>query len=85
VALLSHPQGAAIGQFLNQHLDPILVHLVAYYAGLQRVTPEWYWRDSRLSRSRNHRSDTRLGRAALVWATIGGADRPQLRASPMAV
>ena len=26
-ALLNHPQGAAIGQFLNQHLDRILVHL----------------------------------------------------------
>ena len=39
VTLRSHPQGAAIGQFLNEHLDRILVHLVAYYAGLQRVTP----------------------------------------------
>jgi transposase-like protein len=39
VALLSHPQGAAIGQYLNQHLDRILVHLVAYYAGLQCVRP----------------------------------------------
>ena len=68
--MLSHPQGAAIGQFLNQHLDRILVHLVAYYAGLSRVTPEWYWRDFRLrlSRGRNHRSDLRLERAALVWA-----------------
>jgi transposase-like protein len=87
VALLSHPQGAAIGQFLNQHLDRILVHLVAYYAGLQRVTPEWYWRDFRLrlSRGRNHGSDQRLERAALVWATIGGANRPQLRTRPMEV
>jgi len=41
VTLRRHPQGAAIGQFLNEHLDQILVHLVAYYAGLQRVTPEW--------------------------------------------
>ena len=41
VILRSHPQGAAIAQFLNEHLDRILVHLVAYYAGLQRVTPEW--------------------------------------------
>ncbi len=87
VVLLSHPQGAAIGQFLNVHLDHILVHLVAYYAGLQRVTPEWYWRDFRLrlSHGRNHGSDTRLERAALVWATIGSANRPQFRARPMEV
>jgi len=70
VILRSHPQGAGISQFLNAHLDRILVHLVAYYAGLQRVTPEWYWRDFRLrlSRRRNHGSDPRLERAALVWA-----------------
>lgn len=68
--LLAHPQGAAIGNFLNAQLDQLLVHLVAYYAGLQRVTPEWYWRDFRLrlSRGRNHGSDLRLERAALVWA-----------------
>jgi len=70
VTLRSHPQGAASAQFLNKHLDRLLVHLVAYYAGLQRVTPEWYWRDFRLrlSRGRNHGSDPRLERAALVWA-----------------
>jgi len=82
-----YPQGAAIGQFLNVHLDRILVHLVAYYAGLQRVTPEWQWRDFRLrlSHGRNHRSDHRLERAALVWATIGSANRPQFRARPVEV
>jgi hypothetical protein len=81
VALLSHPQGAAIGQFLDQHLDRILVHLVAYYAGLSRVTPEWYWRDFRLrlSRGRNHRSDQRLERAALVWAIYHNFEPAQWR------
>jgi hypothetical protein len=81
LALLSHPQGAAIGQFLNQHLDRILVHLVAYYAGLSRVTPEWYWRDFRLrlSRGRNHRSDLRLERAALVWAIYHNFEPAQWR------
>jgi len=81
VALLSHPQGAAIGQFLNEQLDRILVHLVAYYAGLQRVTPEWYWRDFRLrlSRGRNHRSDQRLERAALVWAIYHNFEPAQWR------
>jgi transposase-like protein/ribosomal protein L18E len=81
VALLSHPQGAAIGQFLNQHLDRILVHLVTYYAGLSRVTPEWYWRDFRLrlSRGRNHRSEIRLERAALVWAIYHNFEPAQWR------
>jgi hypothetical protein len=81
VALLSHPQGAAIGQSLNQHLDRILVYLVAYYAGLSRVTPEWYWRDFRLrlSRGRNHRSDIRLEHAALVWAIYHNLEPAQWR------
>lgn len=81
VALLSHPQGAAIGQFLNEQLDRILVHLVAYYAGLPRVTPEWYWRDFRLrlSHGRNHRSDQRLERAALVWAIYHNFEPAQWR------
>jgi transposase-like protein len=81
LALLSHPQGAAIGQFLNLQLDRILVHLLSYYSGLQRVTPEWYWRDFRLrlSRGRNHRSDQRLERAALVWAIYHNFEPAQLR------
>ena len=68
--LLGHPLGATIGKLLNEQLDRVLVHLLDYYRGLQRVTPEWYWRDfrMRLSHGRNHRSDQRLERAALVWA-----------------
>jgi hypothetical protein len=68
--LLGHPLGATLGQLLNAQLDRLLVHLLAYYRGLPRVTPEWYWRDFRLrlSRGRNHRSEQRLERAALVWA-----------------
>jgi len=80
-ALLAHPQGTAIGRFLNDHLDQILVHLVAYDAGLQRVTPAWYWRDCRLrlSRGRNHGSDLRLERAALVWAIYHDFEPAQWR------
>jgi hypothetical protein len=80
-ALRAHPQGAAIGRFLNDHLDQILVHLVAYDAGLQRVTPAWYWRDCRLrlSRGRNHGSDLRLERAALVWAIYHDFEPAQWR------
>ncbi len=68
--LREHPQGARMGHILNVQLDRILVHLVPYCQGLQRVAPEWCWRDFRLrlSRGRNHGSEQRLERAALVWA-----------------
>jgi hypothetical protein len=70
VKLREHPQGGKIGHILNLQLDHILAHLVSYYQGMQRVAPEWCWRDFRLrlSRGRNHGSDQRLERAALVWA-----------------
>ena len=52
-----------------EHLDAALVYLNRYNEGLVRVGPEWLWRDFRLrvSRGRNHGSDERLERAALVW------------------
>jgi len=79
--LLGHPLGATIGQLLNQQLDRVLVHLLDYYRGLQRVTPEWYWRDFRLrlSHGRNHGSDPRLERAALVWAIYHNFEPAQWR------
>jgi len=79
--LLGHPLGATIGQLLNAQLDRVLVHLLDYYRGLQRVTPEWYWRDFRLrlSHGRNHRSDQRLERAALVWAIYHNFEPAQWR------
>lgn len=79
--LLGHPLGASIGKLLNEELDRVLVHLLDYYRGLQRVTPEWYWRDFRLrlSRGRNHRSDQRLERAALVWAIYHNFEPAQSR------
>ena len=44
--------------------------LKRYNRGLLRVSPAGCWRDFRLrlSHSRNHGSDPRLERAALVWA-----------------
>jgi transposase-like protein len=80
-ALLGHPLGATIGQLLNAQLDRVLVHLLDYYRGLHRVTPEWYWRDfrHRLSHGRNHRSDQRLERAALVWAIYHNFEPAQWR------
>jgi hypothetical protein len=81
VTLRSHPQGAAIAQFLTEHLERLLVHLLAYDAGRQRVTPEWYWRDVRLrlSRGRQHGADRRLERAALVWAIYHDFEPAQWR------
>jgi transposase-like protein len=79
--LLGHPLGATLGQLLNEQLDRVLVHLLDYYRGLQRVTPEWYWRDFRLrlSHGRNHRSEQRLERAALVWAIYHNFEPAQWR------
>lgn len=70
LTLSKHPLADKITKALNHHLDRLLLHTVDYCQGLQRVTPEWFWRDFRLrlSRGRNHRSDQRLERAALVWA-----------------
>ena len=70
LALREHPWGAHLVQTLTEQWDRLLVYLLDYYRGLQRVGPEWYWRDFRLrlSRGRNHGSDPRLERAALVWA-----------------
>ena len=79
--LLGHPLGATLGKLLNEQLDRVLVHLLNYYQGLPRVTPEWYWRDFRLrlSHGRNHRSDQRLERAALVWAIYHNFEPAQWR------
>jgi transposase-like protein len=80
-ALLGHPLGATIGQLLTEQLDRVLVHLLDYYRGLPRVSPEWCWRDfrHRLSHGRNHRSDQRLERAALVWALYHNFEPAQWR------
>ena len=69
-ALGLHPLGAKLAQHLDREFDQLLAHLVDYYKDLQRVAPEWCWRDfrQRLSRGRNHGSDARLERAMLVWA-----------------
>lgn len=68
--LAAHPLGTALATALGGVLDAALVPTLAYHDGLVRVGPEWCWRDFRLrlSRGRNHRTDDRLARAALVWA-----------------
>jgi len=68
--LKAHRWGAELARTLTANLDAALVHRQDYNRGLMRVAPEWLWRDFRLrlSRGRNHGSDQRLQRAALVWA-----------------
>jgi len=80
-ALRGHPQGAGIGKQLNVQLDQILAHRMPYCQGLQRVSPEWYWRDfrQRLSHGRNQRTDQRLERATLVWAIYHNFEPAQRR------
>ena len=66
---------------LGEHLDAVLVHLLAYNRGLLRVGPEWLWRDFRLrlSHGRNQGSSARLERAALVWAIYRNFEPAQKR------
>jgi transposase-like protein len=81
VQLLAHPYGRAVGTQLTQLMDRLLVYQMDYCDGLQRVSPEWYWRDFRLrlSRGRNHRSAQRLERAALLWAVYHNFEPAQWR------
>ncbi len=68
--LAAHRLGDRLAEMLRRDLEKLLVYQMRYNEGLLRVTPEWVWRDFRLrlSRGRNHGSDLRLERAALVWA-----------------
>lgn len=79
--LRAHPHGEALGQQLTHILDRLLVYRMAYCRGLQRVSPEWYWRDFRLrlSHGRNHRSEERLERAAVLWALYHNFEPAQWR------
>jgi transposase-like protein len=68
--LAAHPQGSGLARRLREVLDEALIHLLPSHQGLSRIGPEHLWRDFRLrlSHGRNHGSDERLERAALVWA-----------------
>ena len=67
--LKAHPRGARLAQKVNEQLDRLLYPLLPDHAGLSRIGPEWLWREFRLrlSRGRNHGTEQRLERAALVW------------------
>ncbi len=79
--LKAHQLGGKLAALLEEHLDAAMVYLLDFNRGLARVSPEWYWRDFRLrlSHGRNHRSDERLERAALVWAIYRNFEPAQRR------
>ena len=79
--LKAHELGGKLATLLDEHLDAAMVYLLEYNRGLIRVSPEWYWRDFRLrlGHGRNHRSDERLERAALVWAIYRNFEPAQRR------
>ena len=79
--LRAHRLGGKLASMIEEHLDAALVHLSRYNKGLVRTAPEWLWRDFRLrvSRGRNHGSDERLERAALVWAIYANFTPAQRR------
>ena len=79
--LAAHQYGAGLATVLAEHLDAALVYQIPYNAGLGRASPEWCWRDFRLrlSHGRNHGTDVRLERAALVWAIYHNFEPAQER------
>jgi hypothetical protein len=79
--LEAHAHGASLARSLRAVLDALLVHVQDYNRGLMRIAPEWLWRDFRLrlSRGRNHGSERRLERAALVWTVYHNFEPAQWR------
>ncbi len=79
--LRAHRLGAGLAERVAEHLDALQVYLKAYHRGLVRVAPEWVWRDFRLrvSRGRDHGSEERLERAALVWQVYYNFEPAQWR------
>lgn len=67
--LWAYPGAAQLAQKVYVQLDRLLYHLLPCHEGLARTSPEWLWRDFRLrlSRGRNHGSESRLEEAALLW------------------
>jgi transposase-like protein len=79
--LAAHPLGEALARALRNEIDAALVYLGPANRGLARVAPEWHWRDFRLrlGHGRNHRTATRLERAALLWAVYHNFEPAQVR------
>ena len=79
--LAAHPLGADLAAALRNDVEAVRTYRGPTNQGLGRVAPEWCWRDFRfrLSRGRNHRSERRLERAALVWALYHNVEPAQAR------
>jgi transposase-like protein len=79
--LAAHRWGTRLARLVDEHLDAALVHLLEYNQGLVRTTPEWLWRDfrRRVSHGRNHGTDVRLERAALLFAIYHNFEPAQER------
>ncbi len=79
--LAAHRWGKGLARLVDEHLDAALVHLLEYNQGLVRATPEWLWRDfrRRVSHGRNHGTDARLERAALLFAIYHNFEPAQER------
>lgn len=82
--LAAHRWGKDLARLIDEHLDDALVHLLEDTPGLGRTTPEWLWRDFRMrvSHGRNHGTDRRLERAALVFAISHTFEPAQERSEP---
>ena len=83
-AYAQSPPGARHQPVSQRQLDHILVHRVAYYAGLHRVNaPEWRRRPRPFAAcarcDRHHGADPRLERAARVWASYHNFEPAQWR------
>jgi transposase-like protein len=79
--LEAHRGGKELARLIDEHLDEALVHLLDDNQGLVRTTPEWLWRDfrRRVSHGRNHGTDLRLERAALLFAIYHNFEPAQER------
>ncbi len=79
--LAAHRWGKDLARLIDEHLDDASVHLLDYNQGLGRTTPEWLWRDfrRRVSHGRNHGTEERLERAALLFAIYHNFEPAQER------
>lgn len=68
--LEGHARGQVLARTIRRSLVEAFVHQGRVTQGLARLVPEYLWRDFRLrlSHGRNHRSEGRLERAALLFA-----------------
>ena len=82
--LAAHDLGTALADLVAAHLEAAHVFRYGYNQGLGRASPEWLWRDFRLraSHGRNHGSEQRLERAALLWAIHRNFEPAQGRSEP---